>query len=96
MSVIWDTKWGRRSVKNEPPAIAEALIAADCISEDPAEQLEIAASLMGVPVDAVKAEARKARTRTLSFGVSSVRGRPARPVVIEKKRSRKLVSRLVG
>ena len=60
MSTVWNTKWGPRRVRKEPPTIEEALIAAEAMTEDPAQRVEIAASLMGAPVEEVKALAGKA------------------------------------
>mgnify|MGYP003346603592 CR=1 FL=1 len=57
MSAVWKTKHGYRKVKQSPPDIKEAIEAARDISDDPAAQAEIAAALMGMPVEDVKREA---------------------------------------
>ena len=48
MSTTWNTKWGARRVRKDPPTIEEALIAAESLTDDPDQRIEIAASLMGV------------------------------------------------
>ena len=60
MTATWKTKWGVRRVRRETPTIEEALIAAESLANDPAQRAEIAASLMGVPVEEVKAARRQA------------------------------------
>ncbi len=86
MSTVWNTKWGPRRVRKEPPTIDEALIAADAIASDPAQKIEIAASLIGAPLEDVKAYAARqsAQTRGRSTRVT---GR-TRAVVVEYKRPR--------
>ncbi len=59
MNEVWSTKFGPRRVRHDPPVIAEAIAAAQGLSDDPAEQAEIAASLMGVPVEDVQSELKK-------------------------------------
>jgi len=54
MSATWKTKWGVRRVRRDSPTIEEALIAAESLAADPGQRAEIAASLMGVPVDEVR------------------------------------------
>lgn len=73
-------------VKNEPPTMEEAMVAAGCISDDPSQQVEIAAALLGLPLDAntIK-ELNAVRPRGNVVDIS-VRGRPQRSVVVEKKR----------
>lgn len=94
MSETWSTKWGARRVRHEPPTLAEALIAAQCFAEDGANQIEIAASLMGVELAVVEVEAAKLaaeqRTRTL---ITAPTRRGARTVVVERKASRRFTSR---
>ena len=64
MSATWKTKWGVRRVRRDTPTIEEALIAAESLAADPAQRAEIAATLMGVPVDEVKVLAAKQAART--------------------------------
>jgi hypothetical protein len=66
MSENWNTKYGPRRVRRDPPTLEEAIFAAIGITDDQSAQAEIAASLMGLPVDAVTAEVKKvARTSAL-------------------------------
>jgi hypothetical protein len=86
MSATWKTKWGVRRVRRDTPTIEEALIAAESLANDPGQRAEIAASLMGLPVDEVKVLAAKQAARTRGRA-SLVAGR-TRAVVVEYKRPR--------
>jgi hypothetical protein len=86
VAAIWKTKWGARRVRRENPTIEEALIAAESLAEDPAQRAQIAASLMGVPVEDVQALAQKRAAKTRGRA-SLVTGR-TRAVVVEYKRPR--------
>ena len=86
MTATWKTKWGVRRVRRDTPTIEEALIAAESLASDPGQRAEIAASLMGVPVDEVKALAAKQAAKTRGRA-SLVAGR-TRAVVVEYKRPR--------
>jgi len=48
MSEDWNTKYGRRRVRRDPPTLDEAIFAAIGITDDQEAQAEIAASLMGL------------------------------------------------
>lgn len=86
MGATWKTKWGIRRVRSEKPTIEEALVAAESLAEDLAGRAEIAASLMGVPIEEVKALAAKQAAKTRGRA-SLVSGR-TRAVVVEYKRPR--------
>ena len=86
MSATWKTKWGVRRVRRDTPTVEEALIAAEALAADPVQRAEIAATLMGVPVEEVKALAAKQAARTRGRA-SLVTGR-TRAVVVEYKRPR--------
>ena len=86
MSATWKTKWGVRRVRRDKPTIEEALIAAESLANDTVQRAEIAASLMGVPVDEVQALAAKQAAKTRGRA-SLVSGR-TRAVVVEYKRPR--------
>jgi len=86
MAATWKTKWGVRRVRRENPTIEEALVAAESLADDPAQRAEIAASLMGLPVEEVKALAAKHAAKTRGRA-SLVAGR-TRAVVVEYKRPR--------
>jgi hypothetical protein len=86
MSTTWKTKWGPRRVRKEPPTIEEALIAAEALTADMGQKIEIAATLMGVPVDEVKSLA--ARHAGQSRGRPTLVNGRSRAVVVEYKRPR--------
>ena len=86
MAATWKTKWGVRRVRRENPTIEEALVAAESLADDPAQRAEIAASLMGLPIEEVKALAAKHAAKTRGRA-SLVAGR-TRAVVVEYKRPR--------
>src|SRR5262249_59120367 len=48
MNDIWETKDGRRRVRRDPPTIEEAVVAAQGLTDDLKEQMEIVASLMEI------------------------------------------------
>jgi hypothetical protein len=84
MGKTWMTKWGSRKVREVPPTLEEAFAAAECLTEDFGQKIEIAASLMGMPVEDVKAQAIKLSARPPSRpSVMTGRGRP---VVVQYKR----------
>jgi hypothetical protein len=85
MAKTWMTKWGPRKVREIPPTLDEAFVAAECLTEDFDEKIEIAASLMGMPVDDVRAQAAKFSGQPLRQPVVTGRGRP---VVVQYKRPR--------
>ncbi len=92
MSEVWNTKYGPRRVRHDPPVIAEAIAAAQGLSDDMAEQAEIAASLMGIPVDEALAEIKKASSRRKPIILTSTdRKGMARAVVVERRPSRALM-----
>jgi len=86
MNTTWKTKWGPRRVRKEPPTIEEALIAAEAMTSDLGQKIEIAATLMGIGVEEVRSLAAKHAGQS--------RGRPtlvngrSRAVVVEYKRPR--------
>ena len=93
MSAIWNTKWGARRVRSDPPTLAEALVAAQGFTDDREGQAEIAARLMGVPVAEAKAELRRVAPdrRATATVVTSARDKGGmRTVIIERKTSRRL------
>jgi hypothetical protein len=85
MGKTWMTKWGSRKVREIPPTLEEAFAAAECLTDDLAEKIEIAASLMGLPVDQVKAQAMRFIAQPTRQPVVTGRGRP---VVVQYKRPR--------
>jgi hypothetical protein len=85
-TATWKTKWGMRRVRRESPTIEEALIAAESLADDSSQRAQIAAELMGVPVEEVQALAAKQAAKTRGRA-SLVAGR-TRAVVVEYKRPR--------
>ena len=92
----WQTKFGPRRVRQDPPTLADAIVAARGMTTDVNQQVEIAALLIGLPPDEVRPEVLKAarlaerKAETIAFV-----GRPgaARTVVVERKPSRRPASR---
>ena len=90
----WNTKYGKRRVREEKPTLAEAIEAAQGFIEDLDQQAEFAAALMGLPVDQVRAEigkmapARKEPTKSVVFAVSSS---APRTIVVERKPTRRVI-----
>lgn len=90
MSGVWDTKYGPRRVRFDPPTLQEAIIAAQGLTNDPKQQAEIAATLMDLPVEEARAELSKiAKARTSAQLLTSGREGNARTVIVERKPSRR-------
>ena len=92
-SPAWKTKYGPRRVRVETPTLAEAIFAAQGLTDDPIEQTEIAAALMGLPPDKVRAELPKQSPAIRSNPAKSVVfAGPAdapRSIVVERKPARR-------
>ena len=71
MSADWNTKYGPRRVRHDPPTLDEAIFAAVGITDDQEAQAEIAAALMGMPFDTVRAEVKKL-SRTMARSTTRV------------------------
>jgi hypothetical protein len=92
MSEDWNTKYGTRRVRRDPPTLEEAIFAAMGITEDLDQQAEIAASLMGMPLEAVHSEVKKASRSTSTLRVTRViagEQGAQRSVVVERRVTRK-------
>jgi hypothetical protein len=95
----WNTKYGPRRVRHDPPTLEEAIFAARGLTDDVEEQVAIAAGLMELPEDEVRAVLRKSAPTprkpapTVAF---TSRGGLHRAVVVEHKPSRRLASRPAG
>jgi hypothetical protein len=85
MSLTWKTKHGLRRVRVEPPTIEEAIYAAEGLTHILEEKIRIAASLMQVPVDDVRA-----RVRHSISGTPGVRRLGGSRVVVERKALRRI------
>ena len=89
MSEDWNTKYGPRRVRRDPPTLEEAIFAAAGITEDQDAQAEIAAALMGMPLDVVQAEVKKqnrvaARSGAVTRVIAGEQG-AQRSVVVERR-----------
>lgn len=93
MAHVWMTKYGPRRVRHDPPTLDEALFAAECLTDDVLEQAEIAAALMGLPLEPVRLQAVKTAPRRAAQAKRSPvllnQATQSRPVVIEHKKSRR-------
>jgi len=90
----WQTKYGRRRVREEKPTLAEAIAAAQGLTDDLDEQADFAASLMGLPRDEVRAELTKlAPPRKDAVKSVVFTGSPTAPrtIVVERKISRRVI-----
>src|SRR4030081_269211 len=91
MSEDWNTKYGSRRVRRDPPTLDEAIVAAIGITDDQAAQAEIAASLMGLPVESVHAEVKKGARTSARSSTRVIAGDQGaqRWVVVERRVVRK-------
>ena len=81
-------------MRRDPPTLKEAITAAQGLTDQVSAQIEIAASLMDVPVDAVRAEVLKAapERKAVRLTVASPRERGmARTVIVERKPARRMI-----
>ncbi len=87
MSEDWNTKYGRRRVRRDPPTLDEAIFAAIGITDDQEAQAEIAASLMGLPIESVQAEVREAGRLSARSSTRVIAGEQGaqRSVVVERR-----------
>ena len=98
MSTTWNTKYGPRRVRHDPPTLEEAIFAARGLTDDPEDQVAIAAGLMELPPDDVRAALRKSPpprkpAATVAF---TNRGGLHRSVVVERKAPRRPANRPLG
>lgn len=88
MSADWNTKYGARRVRHDPPTLDEAIFAAVGITDNQEQQAEIAAALMGMPLEIVQAEVKKqARTNSRITATRVIAGEQGaqRSVVVERR-----------
>ncbi len=91
MSTTWNTKYGKRRVRHDPPTLDEAIAAARDLTDDTEQQVEIAAGLMEADPEEVRAALKKLPlsrkpAATLAF---TNRGGTERSVVVERKTPRR-------
>jgi hypothetical protein len=91
MSEDWNTKYGTRRVRRDPPTLDEAIFAAAGITEDQEAQAEIAAALMGLPIESVMAEVKKLARSSARSSTRVIAGEQGaqRSVVVERRVVRK-------
>ena len=89
MNEVWETKDGRRRVRRDPPTIEEAVVAAQGLTDDLKEQIEIVASLMEITPDEARGVVLRMGQRKEVNRVT-VTGRVGAPraVVVERRTSR--------
>jgi hypothetical protein len=89
MNDVWETKDGRRRVRRDPPTIEEAVVAAQGLTDELKEQVEIVASLMEITADEARGVVLRMGQRKEVNRVT-VTGRVGAPraVVVERRMSR--------
>jgi len=89
MTEAWETKDGRRRVRRDPPTVEEAVVAAQGLTDNLREQIEIVAALMEVPHDEARGVVLRMGQRKDVDRVT-VAGRIGAPraVVVERRTSR--------
>jgi hypothetical protein len=96
MSDVWETKDGRRRVRRDLPTVEEAVLAAQGLTEEISEQVEIVASLMEVPAEEAKgavlrfAQRKDVNRTTIVSGAGTLR-----TVVVERRTIRRPLRRAV-
>ncbi len=88
MSEVWETKDGRRRVRRDPPTVEEAVLAAQGLTSEIKEQIEIVASLMAVPTEEARGAVLRMSPRKEVNRVTVNRGGASRAVVVERRSPR--------
>ena len=91
----WNTKYGPRRVRHDPPTLTEAIAAAKDLTDHLDEQIEIAASLMGISREQAMAEWPKTAPRpkvVSSIAFTASRDGVQRAVIVERKPSRRIAA----
>lgn len=90
MGEVWKTKYGFRRVKQAKPDLREAISAARDISNTVDGQAEIAAALIGLPIDMVKSEIVAQNAREKHFQTKTIQmGNSGKTVVVERSMRRR-------
>ena len=89
MSEVWETKYGLRRVRRDPPTLDDAVLAAQGLTDDLEGQVEIVTALMSVAAEEARRAVLKMR-RPDSLRTIPGRGGIARAVVVERKLPRRL------
>ena len=98
MRPTWNTKYGPRRVRHDPPTLEEAIFAARGLTDDFDDQVEIAAGLMELPPEDVRAALRKSpppRKPAATVAFTSPGGMN-RSDVVERKAPRRPANRPAG
>ena len=75
VSEVWKTKYGTRRVRYDPPTLKEAIAAARGLTGELHQQAEIAASLINLPMEEVRAELLKTAPARNSAEIVTSSGR---------------------
>ena len=86
-------EWSRRRTRYDPPALNEAIAAAQGLTEQIEGQIAIAAQLMGLPEDEVRPEVLKAATQTKALHTGSTYVRQRRTEVVVERRGPRIPRR---
>ncbi len=90
MSEEWQTKDGRRRVRRDPPTVEEAVLAAQGLTDELGEQIDIVASLMEVSVDEARgAVLRMGQRKDVNRVTIAGRAGASRAVVVERRVTRR-------
>lgn len=90
MSDAWDTKDGRRRVRHDPPTLEEAVLAAQGLSTEIGQQIEIVSALMDVsPDEARSAVLRMSQRKDVNRLTITGRAGTPRAVVVERRAPRR-------
>jgi hypothetical protein len=92
MTEVWDTKDGRRRVRRDPPTVEEAVAAAQGLTDELTQQIEIVASLMDLTADEARGAILRMGQRK-DVNRFTIAGRPGAPraVVVERRVTRRLL-----
>jgi len=90
MSEQWNTKFGSRRVRTELPTLQEGIIAAQGITSDVNAQVEIAASLLGVAAESIRAEILAKPVKSHNRVDAGKQG-AGRTVIVERRSLRRRV-----
>jgi hypothetical protein len=90
MTDVWDTKDGRRRVRRDLPTVEEAVAAAQGLTEELGEQIEIVASLMELSTDEARsAVLRMGQRKDVNRFTIAGRAGAQRAVLVERKNVRR-------
>jgi hypothetical protein len=86
-------EWSRRRTRYDPPALNEAIAAAQGLTEQIEGQIAIAAQLMGLSEDEVRPEVLKATSQTKAHHTGSTYVRQGRTEVVVERRGPRIPRR---